>query len=159
MRPTNIFSSEKEFTPHSNMVSFNPTERGKLGNKVWSTQKLETKPLSCHHQEDAQKQSTPNPTRSALPASHHHLDVLPLLFFLLHGGIRLGRHDGTLGKIKAGRWPGLGCPPFLPSAAWPGDRTQAAQRPWSPLGTLTGRGVCSTPAGAGESPISSQPKA
>lgn len=46
-------------------------------------------------QKGAQQQSpgAPNAASFSLPASHHYLDVLPLIVFLLRRGIRLGRHD------------------------------------------------------------------
>lgn len=70
--------------------------------------------LRPRRREPSGKAGAPNPTRLALPASHHHLDVLPLILFFLRGGIRLGRHDGTHRKSKAWSWRGLGRPPPQP---------------------------------------------
>lgn len=98
----------------------------------------------------AAKPGAPNRTRFALPASHHHLDVLPLLLFLLGGGIRLGRHDGTLEKRPG---TGAGWDAHLPSRvlARRGKSTESVRRPRSPLRVLTGPGVSPAPAGAVES--------
>lgn len=93
-------------------------------------------PLRPRRRSTAATPGTSNPTILALPASHHHLDVLPLLLFLLRGGIRLGRHDGTLRQNKAWYWDDL---PHCRVPAWRGTPTQAARSPRSPLGAPTGR--------------------
>lgn len=82
----------------------------------------------------AAKPGARNPAKLGLPASHHHLDVLPLLIFLLRRWIRLRRHDGSRRKIKAwsrtrapwgaerlGGRRGPGCPPPLSGAGVAGE--------------------------------------
>ena len=95
-------------------MSFSRTERRKLRNReVWFLQKIANKIplLGPRKKEPGSKAQGSEPCKLALPASHHHLDVLPLFIFLLRRRIRLRRHDCPLrrpghGLGRRGAWSG-----------------------------------------------------
>lgn len=91
-------------------MSFSRTECRKLrtGRSV-SSENYQQNPLLGPAQEGARQQAQGSePCKLALPASHHHLDVLPLFIFLLRRWIWLRRHDCPLrpGHWLAGAWSG-----------------------------------------------------